>query len=95
MNDKNTIITYRRVQFREIPIEQLEPGIYQPRQSFVKEGLESLAQTIRQVGILEPLAIRPIAGQLNRYEIIAGERRWHAAQLVGLSTVPCLDFGHF
>lgn len=87
--EPNVIITYRKTQLRDIAITELAPGPYQPRQQFSKEGLETLAQTIRQVGILEPLVVRP-GPTAGHYEIVAGERRWRAASLVGLSTVPCL-----
>jgi len=88
--EPNVILTYRRSVLRDLPIEWLSPGRYQPRQVFDKEGLATLAQTIRQVGILEPLVVRPLADTPDRYEIVAGERRWRAAQQVCLSTVPCL-----
>src|ERR1700719_1945143 len=73
---------------KNIPIDLLDRGEYQPRQSFDAGPLQALAETIRKVGILEPLIARPKIGR--RYEIIAGERRWRAAQLVGLDSVPCL-----
>ncbi|MFU8797495.1 MAG: ParB/RepB/Spo0J family partition protein [Gammaproteobacteria bacterium] len=72
----------------QIPIEQLERGKYQPRREFEQESLDELAQSIRKQGIFQPLVIRKIAR--DKYEIVAGERRWRAAQLVRLSTVPCL-----
>lgn len=74
--EPNVIITYRKTFLRELPIEALVRGPYQPRQAFSAEGLGSLAQTIRQVGILEPLVVRPLSGQADQYELIAGERRW-------------------
>lgn len=86
----DVILTYRKTQLLEIPLEFLETGTYQPRQAFSKEGLESLAQTIRHIGILEPLAVRKINSHKDRYEIIAGERRFRAAKLVGLATLPCV-----
>ena len=83
-------LTYRKTELLDIPLEHLQPGAYQPRQEFSKEGLESLAQTIRQIGILEPLAVRKLQGKSTHYEIIAGERRFRAAKLAGLPTVPCI-----
>ncbi len=68
-------------------IEQLMAGIYQPRQSIRHEGLEQLAESIRAQGILQPIVVRPRG---DKYEIIAGERRWRAAKLASLETVPVL-----
>lgn len=73
----------------ELPIEQLRRGIYQPRTCFEANELEELAQSIRQAGLLQPIVVRPLS-ETAGYEIIAGERRWRAAQLAGLDTVPCL-----
>ncbi len=74
--------------FREIPIEQLQRGEYQPRIRMDKEALEELSNSIRSQGVLQPLLVRP-KGK-DRYEIIAGERRWRGAQLAGLQTVPAV-----
>lgn len=77
---------------REIPIEQLKPNPYQPRKVFNKEALEELAQSIRAKGVLQPLLVRRAKdGQGpggTMYEIIAGERRWRAAQLAKIHAVP-------
>lgn len=72
-----------------VPVDQLQPGQFQPRQYFDPEKLASLVDSIRDRGVLQPLIVRKIndAGQL---EIIAGERRWRAAQEVGLATVPVI-----
>lgn len=69
-----------------LPIDLLQPGKYQPRREFHQEALQELADSIRAQGILQPILARLIAQ--NRYEIIAGERRWRAAQLAGLHQVP-------
>ncbi len=75
-------------QLRQLPIEQLQRGKYQPRTQMDQPALEELAETIRAQGVIQPLLVRQ-TGQLgDRYEIIAGERRWRAAQLAGLATVP-------
>lgn len=71
-----------------LPIEYLQRGQYQPRETFKKEALEELAQSIRTQGLIEPLVVRRLKG--NQYEIIAGERRWRAAMLAGLDSVPCV-----
>lgn len=73
-------------ELRRLPVEFLQPGQYQPRKDFDQEHLQELADSIRAQGIIQPLLARKITQ--NRYEIIAGERRWRAAQLAGLSEVP-------
>jgi len=75
---------------KEIPTDMLHSGTYQPRNAFSEEALESLSKTIAQLGILEPLIVRASQKYANKFEIVAGERRWRAAQRVGLTGVPCL-----
>lgn len=75
-------------ELRHLPIEWLQAGRYQPRREFAKEALEDLANSIRTQGIINPIVVRLIGE--NRYEIIAGERRWRAAQLAKLNEVPVL-----
>ena len=72
----------------ELPVEMLQPGSHQPRRNFDPEQLESLADSIRAQGVVQPIVARPIAG--GRYEIVAGERRWRAAQKVGLKNIPAV-----
>ena len=74
--------------YQQLSIEQLEPGNYQPRQHFNEAELKDLSNSIRAQGIIQPLVVRKIAS--NRYEIIAGERRWRAAQLAELTHVPVI-----
>ncbi|MBS0546387.1 MAG: ParB/RepB/Spo0J family partition protein [Proteobacteria bacterium] len=69
-----------------LPIGQLRPGEYQPRTTF--EGLDVLIESVRQFGLLQPILVRPIRGEADAYEIIAGERRWRAAQKAQLHDVP-------
>ncbi len=71
---------------RHLPIEFLQPGKYQPRKDMNSAALQELADSIRAQGILQPLLVRNLG--TDRYEIIAGERRWRAAQLAGLTEVP-------
>lgn len=71
-----------------IPVEFLCPGKYQPRRDMGEEGLEELADSIRAQGVIQPVVIRPLGK--DRYEIIAGERRWRAAQKAGLADVPAI-----
>lgn len=74
-----------------ISIEKLKSGVYQPRKNFEKESLEELSRSIKEHGILQPIVARPVGnGQLGHFEIVAGERRWRAAQQAGLHEVPVL-----
>lgn len=73
---------------RSLPIEWLARGPYQPRQAMNQEALEELADSIREQGIMQPILVRQL--KQDSYEIVAGERRWRAAQIAGLSTVPVL-----
>lgn len=70
------------------PIERITPRRDQPRQSIDSDGLDELASTIREHGIIQPLVVRRVRGSAERYEIIAGERRWRASQRAGLKEVP-------
>ncbi len=77
---------------KEIPVDLLERGRYQPRVDMREETLEELADSIRAQGLVQPIVVRPldaVSGEL-RYEIVAGERRWRAAQLAGLDTIPSI-----
>jgi ParB family chromosome partitioning protein len=74
-------------ELRDLAIDSLHAGRYQPRHNFEPEALEELAQSIRAQGLIQPIIVRPHEGG---YEIIAGERRWRAARQAGLSQVPCL-----
>ncbi len=87
-NDASANADSSQTGFREIPIEQLQRGQYQPRIRIDKAALVELGNSIRAQGVLQPLLVRP-AGT-GRYEIIAGERRWRGAQLAGLQTVPAV-----
>lgn len=71
-----------------LPVEFLTPGKYQPRKDMSQEALEDLASSIRAQGIIQPIVVRPLAK--DKFEIIAGERRWRASQLAQLSEVPCI-----
>lgn len=76
---------------RQIDIDLLCPGRYQPRREFPSEALAELAASIQAEGVLQPILVRPLPGTAPpRYEIIAGERRWRAAQAAGLQRVPAL-----
>lgn len=73
---------------QDLPIEWIQRGMYQPRKDIDPETLEELAASIRVHGIMQPIVVRSIG--IDRYEIIAGERRWRAAQLVQLDSIPAL-----
>lgn len=75
-------------ELQKLPIEFLQPGKYQPRKDMSPEALEELASSIRSQGVIQPIVVRQLAEQ--QYEIIAGERRWRAAQLAALDVVPCI-----
>ena len=75
---------------REIPIELIRPNAAQPRILFDQTELEELAASIRRTGVLQPILVRPAPGAPDQYQIVAGERRWRAAQRAGLASVPAL-----
>ena len=66
----------------------LRPNRFQPRKRFAEEELSDLVQSVKEKGILQPILVRPVAGEANAFEIVAGERRWRAAQLAKLHDVP-------
>lgn len=73
----------------ELPLASIRPNRFQPRDHFDEEALALLADSIREVGVLQPVLVRPL-GDGDEYELIAGERRWRAARRVGLQTIPAL-----
>jgi ParB family chromosome partitioning protein len=73
---------------RELPVELIQRGQYQPRHGFDSESLEELAASIRAQGVVQPIVVRSIGP--DTFEIIAGERRWRAAQMAGLQTIPAV-----
>ena len=75
-------------ELQKLAIEFLQSGKYQPRKDMSEEALEELASSIRAQGIIQPIVVRQIGA--DKYEIIAGERRWRAAQLAKLDAVPCI-----
>ncbi len=74
--------------FDNLPIELIKPNPLQPRQSFDQESLEQLADSIKDKGILQPIIVREAKGKDKAWQIIAGERRWRAAQIAGLNEIP-------
>ena len=85
--ENNTEMTDKDV-LKELPVEFMTRGKYQPRRDMHPEALEDLANSIRAQGVMQPIVVRPIG--VDKYEIIAGERRWRAAQQAGLESIPTL-----
>ena len=77
---------------KELPVDLLQRGRYQPRLDIRQDSLEELANSIKAQGVVQPIVARPIgkSGDSQRYEIVAGERRWRAAQMAGLDTIPAV-----
>lgn len=84
-NDFDDVQQTAGASLRDMALDELKPGRYQPRRNMSEEGLESLAQSIRAQGIVQPLVVRDTG---DGYEIVAGERRWRAARMAELETVP-------
>jgi ParB family transcriptional regulator, chromosome partitioning protein len=72
----------------KLPVAFLRPNRFQPRKRFGAEDLNDLAESVKEKGVLQPILVRPIRGEPNAYEIVAGERRWRAAQMAKLHDVP-------
>src|ERR687894_2661284 len=79
-------------ELRELPVDLIAPNPDQPRRTFDEEALSALAESLRDRGVLQPVLVRPVPG--GTYELIAGERRWRAAQLAGFETVPAVVRPH-
>ena len=75
---------------RRISVDSIRPNQFQPRKAFNDDSLQALASSVRELGVLQPLIVRPVDGEPEIFELIAGERRWRAATLAGLETVPVL-----
>jgi ParB family chromosome partitioning protein len=75
-------------EMRDIPIDLIQRGKYQPRRDIDNEALEELANSIRAQGVMQPIVVRPVSDE--KFEIIAGERRWRATQLAGLDSIPAI-----
>jgi ParB family chromosome partitioning protein len=77
---------------RQVPVSMIAPNPRQPRRSFDEDALQALSESLSERGVLQPVLVRPVAG--GTYELIAGERRWRAAQLAGFETVPAVVRAH-
>ncbi len=87
-DEKDSQTVTQQSELQKLPIEWLRPGKYQPRKDMSQEALEDLANSIRAQGVIQPVVVRELA--TNSYEIIAGERRWRAAQIAQLAEIPCI-----
>jgi ParB family chromosome partitioning protein len=74
--------------FTELPLDSISPNPRQPRTAFDEEAMNELVESIREVGMLQPIVVRPLGG--GRFELVMGERRWRAAQLADLDTIPAI-----
>ena len=74
--------------FQNLAVDKIQRGMYQPRRDMDQDALEDLANSIKAQGIIQPIVVRPV--DMGRYEIIAGERRWRASQLAGLTEIPVI-----
>jgi ParB family chromosome partitioning protein len=88
----STSPTEAEAELRAVPVELIAPNPQQPRRTFEEESLVALAESLNDRGVLQPVLLRPLPG--GTYELIAGERRWRAAQLAGLETVPAMVRPH-
>src|SRR5262245_18743519 len=90
--DVETTPTERARTQRRVPIEYLRPNPRNPRRHYSDAELDELAASIKERGIIQPVVVRSVRGAKDAYEIIAGERRWRAAQCAALHEIPILSF---
>src|SRR5438132_3851093 len=92
--DKDPVPAPPAEQLAKLPLDLLQRGRYQPRIDMRPESLQELADSIKAQGVVQPIVVRPLEvpgiGETQRYEIIAGERRWRAAQMAGLADIPAI-----
>jgi len=88
VDDNSSTPEHLKNELEKLPVEQLQPGKYQPRKDMSAEALEDLANSIRSQGIIQPIVVRTVGN--DSYEIIAGERRWRAARIAGIDIIPCI-----
>lgn len=84
------VLETERENIRLIPLDKIQPNPRQPRGDMDAVGLEELAESIREQGVLQPILVRPLEGNIDRYELVAGERRWRASGVAGLEKIPAL-----
>lgn len=89
--DSNGLVNVPGAKFGEIPVGDIHPNRKQPRQEFDEDEMEELVHSIREIGLLQPIVVRPSAeGGPEKYELVMGERRWRATQRAGLETIPAI-----
>lgn len=88
MGDEGAVVERARGGSRRVPVAFLRASPRNPRKVFKEDDLESLAQSVKEKGVVQPVLVRALATERDRYEIVAGERRWRAAQRVGLHEIP-------
>ena len=84
----NPVAPSDKREYQQIPLEWINVGPWQPRRKFDREQLDELADSIRQKGIVQPILLRPMPKQFGRFQLVAGERRWRAAQIAQLYDIP-------
>ena len=84
--DTHDVETQGSSNLNEVPVSKIEPNPNQPRREFDEEALQELAASIREIGLVTPITVRQTPG--GNYQIIAGERRWRASQIAGLTSIP-------
>lgn len=91
-HETSTLVEVPGARFAQIAVERIEPNPRQPRRVFDEDQLAELAASIREVGVLQPIVVRPVrtAGGADHFELIMGERRWRASQLAGLARLPAI-----
>src|ERR1700722_7789119 len=85
-----TTIDQSQGPLRRVPVQSIRPNPYQPRKAINDESLVALASSGKELGVLQPVIVRPVDGEEGQYELIAGERRWRAAILAELEFMPVL-----
>ena len=86
----NEVMSDRSSALREVPLTSIKPNPLQPRIQFDEDTMSALAASIKELGVLQPVLVREVAGSPDQFELIAGERRWRAARRAGLQTMPVL-----
>ncbi len=91
MADGPELLPVPGARFAELPVESIRPNARQPRNAFDEDAMAELVESIREIGVLQPIVVRPVPGDDGTaYELIMGERRWRASQQAGLATVPAI-----
>jgi len=86
--------TNSNAEFQHLAIDVIQRGRYQPRTNFNLDALQELADSIKAQGVVQPIVVRPLPATPGQYELVAGERRWRAAQLAELHTIPAIKISN-